>query len=516
MKTQDSSALGAASRVFKALGTAAAELQIYTQDHPRFQETLRWAARLTHDYFTEQADAVQLTFTMRRGHCEFRRIPLVDVGTQGERLTKLLADGKVAGFQLRRGISPDELLLLLDALLRRSKGASVDDSPAAEGADEAAGSGDGKLAKFRLISPKEARRIERTPNGEARPAAPEESSGGLYIPEFLVSRSSIRSILDSYRSLMSTIEQGRELDLDALENATDEAISLLAATDRFLLSSLSMGYFDDFTFHHSVNVCLITTQVASKVVGDEATLQRISLAALLHDVGKSRVPSEILHKPGRLTPAELERMQMHPLHGAEILLGIQDIDPLCIAVAFGHHMNESAASYPRTRVPLECDWLTQLVSVVDVYEALTAVRPYKKGMSPEAAFEVMLSMPGLKKRHSIIKLLYDAIGPYPVGTVVELNTGERAVILDQNVEAPDRPRIRILTDRRGQRLLEHIDVDLSNREEARLQETATSITRTVVCQRPLDNPLEMELEPEPEEILGERPENDEVLMAREG
>ena len=507
MRPRDYMAVKAAGRIFKLLGVALADLQIYTRDHPRFQETLTRAARLVEDYFEKQPKSVHLTYTLRRGQAEFRRIPLVDTDSHGERVVRILTESAVAGLQLRRNISADEIHFALDLLVRRSraKKASSGSPPVTlPTTDE-----DAKLQKFRLITEGEARRMEAGDYGTG--GDDEDFDESSSIPEFLVSQTSLRSMLDTYSTLMATLEKGGSLDLDVIKSATDQAVSLLAATDQFALPSLTTGYFDDFTFHHSVNVCMIATKVASSVFEGE-DLNRISLAALLHDVGKCRIPPDILHKPSRLTDAEFQCMQGHPVFGADILLGVQEIDSLCVSVAFSHHMHDKVGSYPSTRAPFHFDWVTDLISTVDIYEALTAARPYKKGLTPEKAFDIMVSMPGLQKRPPIVKMLYNCVGPYPVGTIVALNTGERAMVLEHNHAAPRFPKIRLLTDDQGNVLSDAVERDLSEGSPA----ATRIISRGVVCQTADDNPLTVELEPEPTDILGQSLENDVALMAQEG
>ena len=252
------------------------------------------------------------------------------------------------------------------------------------------------------------------------------------------------------------------------------------------------------------------------MLNDRDLLARISLAALLHDIGKTCVPAEILYKPARLTAAEFSVLQTHPSHGAEILLGVDGADPISIAVTFGHHLSPVMSSYPQTRACYGSDWITQLVSVVDIYEALTAVRPYKNALSPEKALQIMFSMPGLRHRRPIVKLLYDCEGLYPVGSLVELDTGERARVVQRNPSFPDRPRVHILTDAERNVLPDPQDTDLSIPRIGGKSGEAPRIARMILAQEPTMNPLTEDTAPEPTEILGAPLEDSELLMAQEG
>ncbi|MCZ6793157.1 MAG: HD domain-containing protein [Planctomycetota bacterium] len=497
MTTREYTALNLASDVFRNLGIAAADRRLYAVDHPRYQESLKQAAESARRYFEDQPNSAHLTYLLKRGHVEFRRIPLVDLGAQGERLVKVLEEGDVAGVQVRRNITPEDTHDLLDVLRQQARA-----DRSAGGDSPELGAADSRLAKFRLISEQVARRLDRAaPDADLAIADADaaEEDDITRLPDLLVSEASLRSILNTYRTLVANVENGTAMDFDVIKNASDQALSLLASNDEFSLPR-SSGYFDDFTFHHSVNVSLIAARVASSVVQDEDLLSSLALAGLLHDIGKSQIPTEILHKPGRLSDAEYECVKTHPVVGAEILLGMNEVDPLCVGIAFGHHMYDGHGRYPTTPFAFELDWITQLVSVVDVYEALTAVRPYKKGFSSKKAFEIMLSMPGLQDRLPVVKLLYECLGLYPVGSYVELNTGERALVVGKSARAPHLPKVKILSDDKGNRLSEGIDLDLS---QTSVDSDGAHVTRTVVRQSQDDDPLQMDIIPETDEILGE-------------
>jgi hypothetical protein len=189
------------------------------------------------------------------------------------------------------------------------------------------------------------------------------------------------------------------------------------------------------------------------------------------------------------------------------------MDPLAVIVAFSHHLRQRRDSYPATRSRYHPDWVSKLISVVDVYEALTGARPYKQPLPPDYAFRIMLKMPGLQDRLGAVKLLYDCLGPFPAGTVVELTTGECAVVVAPNPEAPFRPRVRVVTDGGRNQLPFPLDLDLGKLEGPTGD---VHIARTLMVQSDADN-----FDPEgavaaAEEMLGGPLHDDAVLMAREG
>ncbi|MEM7234296.1 MAG: HD domain-containing phosphohydrolase [Planctomycetota bacterium] len=488
------------SEIYRAIGTVIGDYQLYTADHPRYSETVEKLLELLQTYFEENPEKLQLTYVIRRGQPEYQRIPLLEAGGPGTRFTELLEKIEAAGFQLRRETSSDDIRQLVQAVLGKAPSQATDQpfDPTAITL-----SPDESQQSFRFITESGVKSL-RSGGGSVEDC-------GLYsaLPELLVSESSVRSLFDSFRSLMGSLENGDEPDLGRVRGATDQALDFLAQGETFTGSRVSTGYFDDFTFHHSINVCLLTTQVLSNVSPDRDLVRRISLAALLHDVGKSRIPVDILRKPSRLTEAEFECMKTHPIIGADILLGVHGIDPLCVQVAFGHHVHDGPGSYPVTRTGVQLDWVTELISAIDIYEALTAVRPYKSGMPSERAFQVMASMPGLKTRLNLVKLIYDCVGPYPAGSVVELNTKQRAIVVGRTPDQPRRPRVRLLRDASGLRLEENVELDLSDPEVAE----KLYITATVVCRESGEDPVEAEVHASES---SEFDHDDAELMAREG
>lgn len=495
-----------AEEVFRALGTAAGALQTYGDGHPRFVESLQRTLAALLDYFMRDPETPHITFLLTGRQAEFRGIPLLRGGPQGARILKVLKSRGLGGLQIRRGIT----MLNVAALIRDLAGSEI---PGALPASEAAlAEKPAKDKAFSVMPMAEAQRFDLS-----RGASRGTGEADLFlVPEFYVLEGTVQSLLATYKTILARPEEALALSRDLLEETVNQTIALMAPVNGSAPASISGEYFDDFTFHHSVNVCLIATTVAGAVLKDPKVLRRISMAALLHDVGKSRIPEEILQKPGRLTPGEFEVLQAHPVHGAEILLGVKDLDPICVPVAFGHHCVYGKSPYPKTRKPYVGDWITRLVSIVDIYEALTAVRPYKRGLAPETALEVMLSMPGLEKDIDLVKLLYDSLGPYPAGSVVELTTGERAAVLGRNPMDPRLPRVRLFTDPARNILEAPVELDLAGPANVRDGQRVSRVARTIVCQSLAESPWSDEPSPEPTDVLGAPLNDDQTLMSREG
>jgi putative nucleotidyltransferase with HDIG domain len=231
--------------------------------------------------------------------------------------------------------------------------------------------------------------------------------------------------------------RGDALALDAARTTVERLLQRVTEDAGTMLGLARYERYDEFTFGHSIRVCLLALQLASTLTKDARALNRIGMAALLHDIGKARVPFEILHARGRLAPEEKAEMSRHTEHGAAILLAMPDPDPLAVTVAFGHHRGETGGGYPRTADGTALSTATRLIKICDVYEALTAVRPYKARMSPVRAYRIMMGMHG-QFDGALLRHFIEVNGIYPAGGRVRLGSGEIARVRRQtgDVERP--------------------------------------------------------------------------------
>ncbi len=224
--------------------------------------------------------------------------------------------------------------------------------------------------------------------------------------------------------------RGETIDVNEALGNIEAILRQLEVDTKSMMSLARYEAYDEFTFGHSIRVCFIALNFARHLTDDRALLERIGLAALLHDIGKAWVPFEVLHSTGLLSDEEREEMSLHTVYGGQILLDTPDSDPLAVAVAFSHHQTPSGGGYPRSVRAGPQSAATAIVKLCDVYEALTAVRPYKPRMSPTRAYRIMMSMqdhfdPVLFRR------FIEVNGIYPVGSRVKLDSGELARVESQ-------------------------------------------------------------------------------------
>jgi putative nucleotidyltransferase with HDIG domain len=240
----------------------------------------------------------------------------------------------------------------------------------------------------------------------------------------------------------------------------DGLAQAVAQNRRALLALTTLKNYDNYTFTHMVNVSILTMGQARGLGIDGPLLREFGLAALMHDIGKVKTPIEILNKPEKLTDQEFAIMKRHVVDGAEILRATPDVPALAPVVAFEHHLRTDGSGYPDGVARPSLNIGTMLCSIADVYDAMRSQRSYQQAFPTDRILAVLKRNDGKQFDQHLVRRFVQLIGIYPTGTLVRLNTGEIAVVL--NVYAPDpyRPQVRILINRDGKRLELPLDLNL--------------------------------------------------------
>lgn len=203
---------------------------------------------------------------------------------------------------------------------------------------------------------------------------------------------------------------------------------------------------DAYTFAHSVDVCVLSVFTGTKLGYKKPDLLRLGVGSLLHDLGKTKVPPEILNKPGKLTPVEFREIKKHPAWGYKILLeDVNDqLDPNAMNIVLNHHERYDGTGYPRQLKGKEIDEMASICSVADVYNAMTTDRVYRKALPAHEAYEMIAGGGGTMFDYRISSVFLSCIDPYPVGTLVQLSNKETALVIATNSSLPFRPIVRLI------------------------------------------------------------------------
>ena len=264
------------------------------------------------------------------------------------------------------------------------------------------------------------------------------------------------------REFLNSVRLGRDIDLPAVHDNIDGMIDSLFRNQDALSSLARLKSADDYTFAHSVNVCILSLTLGRHMGLGRDALHDLGTGAMLHDVGKMLVPQDILKKPGRLTDPEFGEMKRHSLLGGELLLKTREIKEESRIVALQHHEKYDGSGYHKRLKGKDIHLYARIASVADVYDAMTSNRVYQKGMVPEEAMKKMYLMRDSHFEPELVERLIKCLGIYPIGTVIELNTGEISVVKMTNHTHPLQPVVTMLFDKDKRPFHEPFDVDLKD------------------------------------------------------
>ena len=232
-----------------------------------------------------------------------------------------------------------------------------------------------------------------------------------------------------------------------------------------LLALATLKDYDNYTFTHMVNVSILTMGQARALGIDGSLLREFGLAALMHDIGKVKTPLEVLNKPGRLTDEEFVVMRKHVVDGAEILRATPEIPTLAPVVAFEHHLRLDGTGYPFGVRRSALNVCTMVCSIADVFDAMRSQRKYQQAQPTERILQVLKYEDGAQFDRRLVGRFVQLVGIYPAGNLVQLNTGETAVVTKVHAPDPHRPRVKVIIDRGGAHLDFPYEVNLWEQNE---------------------------------------------------
>jgi len=215
-------------------------------------------------------------------------------------------------------------------------------------------------------------------------------------------------------------------------------------------SLISIRKYDEYTYLHCLNVARLSVQLGERLGFDTEMLIDLGWAALLHDLGKLRVPLDILNKVKSFSATELAIMQSHPLESISTFSELQPvtIDGLRrLSAAFEHHQRYDLKGYPRVKTKLHLHPFSRIVAVTDTFDAMTTDRIYQRRVLPDVALKIMSQGFGTIFDPLVLQAFITCMGVYPVNTLVRLSDGNLGIVINYHEDSPlDRPVIRLLDD----------------------------------------------------------------------
>ena len=246
----------------------------------------------------------------------------------------------------------------------------------------------------------------------------------------------------------SDIRSGKPVDTENAKVLVGEMVSSVTHDPDALVWLTHLKNRDEYTALHSLNVCTLSLVFGNHLGLDDSMLQELGLGALLHDIGKLRVPLEVLNKPAKLTDEEFDLMKQHPTYGVQLLAQNQGLSKDVIEVVHSHHERLHGQGYPRGLKGSQISLLSRIVSIVDVYDALTSDRVYRNGTPPNTSMKIMHKEAGTEFSLGLLEQFIECLGLFPSGSLVELNTGEVGVVIPSGKKQHrETPAIMLILDK---------------------------------------------------------------------
>jgi putative nucleotidyltransferase with HDIG domain len=428
--------LRAADDFMRRLAAALRGAQLYAPSHPLVQRAFESLYESLNQLLTDQPS---IAVGIIGNEIIVGDLPLPKAAeSMGEMIRRLKSLG-IERIAFERGVTPEELQTLAMTIAhpeRRPDQAA----PGVEQADPLAAFG--SLAHIR---------VGRIQTEEKK----EQSSADV---------ATIRRLYSNATNLASAVWDTAQSegmpDQKAARALVDSLAQAVSANRTALIALTALKNYDNYTFTHMVNVSVLTMSQARALGIDGAPLRELGLAALMHDIGKVRTPTEVLNKPSKLTDAEFEIMRMHVVDGAEILRRTPEMPAIAPVIAFEHHLRIDGTGYPFGVQRGMLNIGTQLCGIADVYDAMRSQRAYQQAFPSDRILEVLKRNDGHQFDQNLVRRFTQLLGIYPPGNLVRLDDGAMAVVMAVHAPDPFKPRVKVIVTGSGERLENPFEMNL--------------------------------------------------------
>jgi HD-GYP domain-containing protein (c-di-GMP phosphodiesterase class II) len=257
--------------------------------------------------------------------------------------------------------------------------------------------------------------------------------------------------IGAVKEAITQIRANQYANLRRLKRLTQKAVHLIIEDESILLGLATIKNYDEYTFNHSVNVAIYALAIGRRLGFTKGTMMELGMAALLHDVGKAKIPREILNKPASLDAGEWDVMKKNPVMGAEIALGLKQLSEISPRIAIGifdHQLKNDLSGYPKLFLKKKVSLFGRLIKIGDAYDAMTTPKAYRLvPYTPGQALAVMMNEQGTDFDPVLLKIFIGSIGIYPVGSLILLDTRELGIVFKPNSDPKfmGRPLILLIT-----------------------------------------------------------------------
>ncbi len=431
-----------------AVHTACQALRLYPYENATVQNGIDDVERAAASLFASEG-RIELRVTRDFVFVNEARLRL-DMGSIAaiSYLLSVLPRHDLGGFDVADGVERPEWGAFLGALVREP------------GEDE-----DPYLAFRQRLDAVPVRAIEVSVRSESQAEGPEEEAKED-------AKRTYFQCVQVAQDVLTDVRLGRAVKVRRVKRAVQAVVDQVIASETSIMGMTTLRDYDEYTFTHSVNVCILSVVIGQKLGLERRQLYELGFGALFHDIGKMRINPELTKKTSGLTDEEWREMQEHPTEGLLSLFSMQGFGEVPLRpmlMAYEHHMKNDLTGYPRSRRPRSPALFSRIVAVCDGFDAATSKRSYQSvPWPPDKVLREMRDNPKRGYDPLLVKVLINAMGVYPVGTLVILDSGELGIVVEaaSDPQALHRPKVKLVFDASGLAYADPPLVDLTELEPA--------------------------------------------------
>jgi HD-GYP domain-containing protein (c-di-GMP phosphodiesterase class II) len=284
--------------------------------------------------------------------------------------------------------------------------------------------------------------------------------------EFQRTRVSFDSAADTLDKVFDSLRSGHRGDIGAVKDAINPLIEGVFRNQEAVAALLRLKDSGDYRYHHGVSMAVWAAIIGRHIGLHSDELEKLALGCAMCDVGMTQLPTELLDQAENLTEQQTRIIRAHPTIGAEMVSQSEDIDFEILAIIENHHERMDGSGYPRGIEGAAIPLLARIAGLVDTYDAMITPRPYASARTSHEATQEILDCKGTLFQEALVEQFVQAIGLFPTGTMVELNTGEVAIVVTQNDTRRLKPELVVVLDADKERLESLKVIDLANQSIA--------------------------------------------------
>jgi len=304
------------------------------------------------------------------------------------------------------------------------------------------------------------------------PVTPRFSAGRIDSKGRELAKSTFLKGITKIGQVLNQTAASERIDMKGSKRVVQSLVDLILREDLFILGLTSIKNYDDYTANHSVNVCILSIALGSRLGYSKSELYKLGMAAFFHDIGKVRIPEELLNKPSPLEEDEFRIVSLHPYYGVLPLMrlkGLNDLVLKSMIASFEHHLNYDLSGYPPLSKKRKLTFFSRIIRIADSFDAMTTPRVYQPTpFLPDQALAIMMDKAGKAYDPALLKVFVNTVGIYPRGTLLLFDTGEVGMVVEVSVhpEFLHLPQVELLRDARG-KSLEGEMIDLASGGDGR-------------------------------------------------